>query len=378
MTGLTEKLKGPNLSLSFKLIMGCSIALIIALGISFYVISQRQERLIIKQVENEARVILKQVVMTRKWIADHGGVFIEKLPWVKPSQYLKDTDIVDIKGKRYVKETPATVTKGLSQYAKDKGLYWFHITSLKLTNPENAPDEFERKALPQFEKNGLKELFHIDTIDNAKYLRYISPLYVEEACLSCHTKEGYKVGDIRGAISITIPMDKTFAEIAENRKSMLIATVLTVVTLIISIFLLMKKLVLVPMKNLKASIHEFSEGKYSPDAILKTGDEFETLYSSFAEMAGSLTEYHDCLNDKIKAATKDLEETNTKLIKANRLLCESTARKSDCIAGASHELRTPLTSIKGAMDYISTKLSLFLEKSRVMRRRSVTFLSSLK
>jgi hypothetical protein len=38
------------------------------------------------------------------------------------------------------------VTKELSQYSKDRGLYWFHITSLKLTNPENSPDDFEREA----------------------------------------------------------------------------------------------------------------------------------------------------------------------------------------------------------------------------------------
>ncbi|GER92481.1 histidine kinase [hot springs metagenome] len=361
MSDLLKKIKEMRISLSTKLIIGCSVTLILALGISFYIIAHRQERLIMGQVENEARAIFKQIVITRKWIADHGGIFVEKLPWIKPTPYIKDSEVRDVQGKRYVRETPAMVTKELSKYAKDKGLYWFHITSLKLINPGNAPDDFERNALNQFEKASIKELISIEKIDNSRYLRYISPLYVEEACLQCHAKQGYKLGDVRGAISITIPMDKTFAEIASNRQSMLLAAIITVLALISAMFFMLRKIVMTPMKRLKSAIDEFSEGKYFPSKRLKTGDEFEDLCNAFSQMAGTLTDYHTCLNNKIKDATRGLEETNRKLIETNRLLNEANIKKSDFIARASHELRTPLTSIKGAMDYISAKLSSYLK-----------------
>lgn len=359
------KIGSLKLTLSLKFVVACSITLIIALGISFSIIARQQERLIMGQVENEARAVFRQIVITRKWIADHGGIFIEKLPWVKPTGYVSEPVIMDMQGKHYIKETPAMVTKELSQYAKEKGLYWFHITSLKLTNPENAPDEFEKKALEQFEKNDAKEVITIAKIDNSCYLRYISPLFVEGACLGCHAKQGYKIGDVRGAISVTIPMDKTFAEVSANRNRMLIATVLTLMALIAAMFLLMKNLVLTPMKKLKSSIKQFSEGRYRREDMLKTDDEFEDLCRAFSEMATTLTEYHASLNDKIQAATKDIEATNTKLMETNRLLNEANIRKSDFIAGASHELRTPLTSIKGAMDYISAKLSSFASSEEI-------------
>ncbi len=361
MSDLFKKIRKPRLNLSTKLIIGCSTAMIVALGVSFYFIDRQQERLIMEQVENEARAIFKQIVITRKWIADHGGIFVEKLPWIKPSPYIKDSEVKDVQGKRYIRETPAMVTKELAKYAKDKGLYWFHITSLKLTNPENAPDEFERNALQQFEKASIKELISIEQIDKSRYLRYISPLYIEEACLKCHAKQGYKVGDVRGAISVTIPMDKTFSEISANRQNMLIAAILTIVALIATMFFMMKKIVLTPIKRLKSAIDEFSEGKYFNEKRLNTGDEFEEICKAFSQMAGTLTDYHNCLNNKIKEATKGFEETNRRLIEANRLLNEANIRKSDFIARASHELRTPLTSIKGAMDYISAKLSSYLQ-----------------
>lgn len=361
MTDFAKKIRTLRMSLSLKLIIGCSITLAIALGISFYIIARQQERLIMSQVENEARAIFKQIVITRRWIADHGGIFVEKLPWTKPNPYLENAEIIDTKGKQYLKRNPALVTKELSKYSKEIGFYWFHITSLKLTNPENAPDAFEKKALQQFETSSLKEIIHIESIDSSKYLRYISPLYIEEACLQCHAKDGYKIGDIRGAISITIPLDKTFSEISENRKRMFIAALLTLLSLITAIFFMMKRVVLTPMKRLKSSIKALSEGRYLPENRLRTGDEFEDLCRSFAEMAGMLTEYHNCLHEKIKEATKGLEDTNKKLVEANRLLNEINIQKSDFIAKTSHELRTPLTSIKGAMDYISAKLSSFLQ-----------------
>jgi signal transduction histidine kinase len=346
-----------RLPLLAKFIIGVSAILIVALGISFAVLAYRQETLIMGQVEREARVLFKQVVITRKWIADHGGVYIEKMPWMKPSPYLRDAEVTDASGKRYLIKTPAMVTKELSHYAGEQGLYWFHITSLKLTNPENAPDEFERAAIRDFEDRKYTESLGIETINRSKFLRYIAPLYIEESCLRCHAHQGYRVGDVRGAISITIPVDRTLAEITKNRQDMLVSGLLTVLAMIAGLFIMINRLVLAPARKLKRSMQEFSSGHYVPGDIIRTGDEFEDLSHSFAAMARTISEYHLTLNEKIRSATKDLADANEKMSSANLLLQEISQRKSDFIAGASHELRTPLTAIKGAMDYISTRLA---------------------
>lgn len=62
-------------------------------------------------------------------------------------------------------------------------------------------------------------------------------------------------------------------------------------------------------------------------------------------MVNEINIYHQSLHERIKEATKELEE-------ANRQLLELNTKKSDFIASAAHELRTPLTSIKGAVDYL--------------------------
>ncbi|HWR88637.1 MAG TPA: DUF3365 domain-containing protein, partial [Dissulfurispiraceae bacterium] len=330
-------------TLSVKIIVGCSLALITALGVSFTVIAVRQERLIMEQVEREARILFSQIVVTRSWIADHGGIFIEKLPSMEASPYIRESEIVDLKGKRYIRKTPAMVTKDLAVYARERGLYWFHITSLTLTNPANAPDAFERKALEKFSLRQSDEVIAVETMGDGQALRYIAPLFVEEACMKCHSHQGYRVGDVRGAIGIVIPIEKTIAAIDSNRKGMIVAGLLTLITLVVALYLMLRALVLSPLGRLKESIQGFPEGRYSPDAALRTGDELEDLSNAFARMADTLTDYHSCLNDRIRAATGNLEAVNRKLVETNNLLQEVNARKSDCIARASHELRSPLT-----------------------------------
>jgi hypothetical protein len=67
------------------------------------------------QIEMQAKVLYKQVVITRRWVAEHGGVFIESCPVETP--YLRNPSIVDVSGRhygetRYGDETAIPVCRG--------------------------------------------------------------------------------------------------------------------------------------------------------------------------------------------------------------------------------------------------------------------------
>lgn len=347
---LLRQFRALKISLSLKFVIGVAIVLTIAMGVSLYFIDKNHQELLIAQVDQQARALFRQLVLTRKWIADHGGIFVEKVPWEKPSLYLTNPEIIDSEGKKYIKQSPAMVTKELSKYAREKGLYWFHITSLKLINPDNAPDTFERQALTEFETKAIKESSKVEQINSSYYYRYIAPLYIEEPCLSCHSHQGYKVGDVRGAISVTVPMDSALLMLQSGRRALILASIITIGILVIALFVMMKELVIRPVKELKSSIEDFSKGGNTQTVVLSTGDELEVLGNSFTEMSRTLTEYHEDLEDKVNQATRGLENANAQLRELNE-------KKSDFIAKISHELRTPMTSIKGAMDYVTVKIS---------------------
>ncbi len=345
---LLKEFRALRISLSLKFAIGTGVILTIAMSVSLYFIAQRHEKLIIKLVDSEARILSKQIVFTTRWIADHGGVFIW-VPWKEPSQYLSEPERTYIEGERFI--GTAMGTKELSKYAQEEGVFWFHITSLKLLNPENAPDEFEKEALIKFETGQTKEFSNIEKIGPSYFYRYIAPLYIEQSCLGCHSHQGYKIGDVRGAVSVSVPMDHTFSLIHSTRKNMVLASIAIISLLMAILYVLLKELVLRPVKQLETSMNDFSKGEKTEISVIRTGDELENLSRSFVKMSRSLTEYHTSLQGKVRIATKSLEQANARLIELNK-------KKSDFIAKVSHELRTPLTSIKGAMDYISTRFSM--------------------
>jgi PAS domain S-box-containing protein len=85
-----------------------------------------------------------------------------------------------------------------------------HITSLNPLRPGNIPDSWEAAALKSFE-GGIKEVSSVEKIAGEEYMRLMRPFITEEACLKCHASQGYKEGDVRGGISVSIPMAPLWA-----------------------------------------------------------------------------------------------------------------------------------------------------------------------
>ena len=87
--------------------------------------------------------------------------------------------------------------------AKQEGVH-FHITSLRPIRPENSATPREKSALEAFEK-GTQEIGRIVYGGPNTTFFYMAPLKTERACLECHARQGYREGDIRGGISVTLP-----------------------------------------------------------------------------------------------------------------------------------------------------------------------------
>jgi len=116
-----------------------------------------------------------------------------------------------------------------NKFGMERGIYIKRV-SLKNRNPNDYPDNFEKRILNQFELlqqnkelNNKTEFAEVITEGSYKYLRYLKPIIVQAECLSCHGNQtdimtdvksliaqnypddkaiGYKPGDLRGAISI--------------------------------------------------------------------------------------------------------------------------------------------------------------------------------
>ena len=173
---------------------------------------------------NEAMVSAKKDLAYRRWGASHGGVYVPITKKTPPNPYLshiRDRDVNTTSGLHLTLMNPAYMLRQMmDDYSNLYGIKG-HITSKKLLNPKNKPDIWEEKALDIIEKT--RKPYYEKTIINHKvYMRYFNPLVAQKSCLKCHGIQGYKVGDIRGAVSISVPIEKYYNEAMSNTKEIIL------------------------------------------------------------------------------------------------------------------------------------------------------------
>ena len=148
-------------------------------------------------------------VLFRRWGALHGGVYVPETTRTLANPYLSnipERDIATPSGRRLTLVNPAYMSRQIFELAQDQpNLPQGHITSLNSIRPENAPDAWETRALKSFQE-GAKETVEQMQLNGQPHLRFMRPLMTEKPCLRCHSAQGYKEGDNRGGISVTLSL----------------------------------------------------------------------------------------------------------------------------------------------------------------------------
>jgi PAS domain S-box-containing protein len=157
---------------------------------------------------SEARIQVNRDQLTRLWVASHGGVYVPAVESTSPSPHLShvvERDIETVSGRQLTFMNPSSVLRQMKdRYASMYGIDG-RITSLSSVNAETAPDDWERNCLLAFER-GAAEIWNVRDMKEGSRLRYMRPMHVEKECLTCHGNQGYAVGDIRGGVSVSVPM----------------------------------------------------------------------------------------------------------------------------------------------------------------------------
>jgi len=143
----------------------------------------------------------------RRWVTIHGGVYVPVTAETPPNPYLAhlpERDVTTSSGKQLTLMNPAYMTRQVQELGEKQYGHKGHLTSLKPLRSENEPDDWEKDMLLAFEQ-GKKEVLSIEPIGKETYLRLMRPFVVDQGCLKCHAEQGYKLGDIRGGLSVSAP-----------------------------------------------------------------------------------------------------------------------------------------------------------------------------
>ena len=186
----------------------------------------KQDRMLRQQTYNHATALHDLILVSRRWNALHGGTYVQR-----PGSG----------GKALERVGPEAMTREISELARDDERFSFHITSLDPLNPDNAADAWERTALEGFGR-GEAERAEVAPSAGGVRFRLMKPIRVEKSCLACHAQQGYRDGDIRGGISVSLPYDAVASSLRRNFIGMIVLSVLLLILFVLTLYFLVWRL----------------------------------------------------------------------------------------------------------------------------------------
>lgn len=326
------------------------VAIVITIFMSIYIAisGYHQYQLALRNLHISTSMLAQELIATRVFIAEQ-----------------QDVINIDRDGTLNFKHfNPSVAIRGISELFNGTLGYTFKQTQLNVRNSVNAPDPYEQEVLEKFYQNpGLTEYYSIDYAN--KTYRYLVPLHYEEDCLSCHggpagsidisgyPREGAQLGGFAGAISITAPLEPTYAELSSALIQDIVSTLILLISLSTAIYLVIRSRVVKPLESMADFAIHFGKGHLTiPHITPAESYEIQVLQNNLITMANNLKNLYETLESKVDKRTSELVKVNQALClhqeslhRINAELTKANEVKSEFIALMSHELQTPLTSI---------------------------------
>lgn len=245
----------------------------------------RQQRLIIQDATDSSRMLAKQIIESRAYLSS----------------------VLTGEANTNHKLIPQVAATNIAKRITKDSKYSLRQISLRYRNPDNIPDSYETAQLKAFDSGKVQESYNVVFNNGEKVYRYMIPMIAEESCLECHGEYekapdfikqqfppghhsyGYRVGQVIGAVSTSIPMADLYGTIGKNVKRDLLYSATTILIILLITGSIIHRQILAPITNLSEIIARVSRtGTFGERLPVDSNDEIGNLMASYNDMATEL------------------------------------------------------------------------------------------
>jgi methyl-accepting chemotaxis protein len=334
MRGLSWKTMG----LATKLMGVSAIVILTLMGAVAFWLSQQMRTDLGARLKDRSIVIQRQIEVTRAYITKEYVAKVKQAGQgvLKVAMDHRAPDTVPL---------PATATREIAETVAKDGLYNARVISRTPLNPANAPgDGFEDEALKALE-GGAKESVRTEPVNGVLMFRRVTPdLITSEVCITCHA--GAKMGDLVGAVSVQIPMDKAAARVEESIQVLYGAILGVSAAMIGVLFWIIRSQVLIPMARLRAAAEHAQAGDLTARIEVSTADEIGRTSQAFNAMFAKVSDVLCHVTTAARSVSVGASQINA----GNQDLSKRTTEQASALVETSSAMEEMTATVKQNAD----------------------------
>jgi methyl-accepting chemotaxis protein len=340
-----------NAKLGAKILAAIALTLLVTSIAGFFVTQHRVNAQAEEAFRDKVRQITGMASATRMW-------FSSNIDTLVPGGNFKS-----------LKQVPVVAAWSVAQdYATAQHMD-FHTPSLSPRDPKNQPDEFERRALDAFQRDPALKEFSERLVENGKdVMRYAQAVRLTQDCLVCHgdpagtkdpfgyTKEGMKVGDLRGAFTVRASTQDLVDNARSNSMVLFLISFLSLLAAAAVVFVLVRRLVTKPLSGAVNLAEKIASNDLAvADMDVPSQDEIGQTISSLNRMKNNLRGIIQSManNAQVVASSSEQLSSTSQQMSAN---AEETSSQANVVSEAGELVNRNLQTVATGSEEMSVSI----------------------
>ena len=284
------------MTLKWKIWLWLALAVGVVLGVDLLMSYRQLEEDLRLETENNARIVYGFMMATRR---------IYQQQFVASGLAVNDRTIGFLPA-----HSLSRIARDFANW-NDSGVIFNNVSDVP-RNPGNRADRDELAAMEWFRANPeVKDrMTRVVDAQGRGYLLFVAPIWVEPFCLRCHGEPeaappsirdkysnayGYQIGDLRGLVSIRIPLERFDARFRELWGMRLAKSLAGYALLFLAIGLLIDILVVARLTRLQTGAARIADGDYGSPLLVQGDDEICRLARGINRMSEEVCRREEAL-----------------------------------------------------------------------------------